>query len=55
MDFKTDRIKPGQEREAGEKYRPQLDAYADALSRIFALPVTEKLLYFFATDTLVEI
>ena len=55
VDFKTDRIKPGQEREAGEKYRPQLDAYADALSRIFTLPVTEKLLYFFATDTLVEI
>ena len=52
VDFKTDRLRPGEEREAGERYRPQLDAYAEALSRIFGLPVRQKLLYFFATDTL---
>ncbi|MBO4211181.1 MAG: helicase-exonuclease AddAB subunit AddA [Oscillospiraceae bacterium] len=52
VDFKTDRIQPGNEAAAGAKYRPQLEAYAEALSRIFELPVTEKLLYFFATDTL---
>lgn len=55
IDFKTDRIKAGTEREAGEKYRPQLNAYADALSRIFRLPVTKKLLYFFASDCLTEV
>ena len=51
IDFKTDRIRPGEEAAAAERYRGQLDAYALALSRIFALPVKEKLLYFFATDT----
>ena len=44
LDFKTDRTpRP-------EHYRPQLDAYADALSRIYELPVKKKILYFFATD-----
>ena len=55
VDFKTDRISPGTEAEAGEKYRPQLEAYAEALSRIFQCPVREKLLYFFATDTLISL
>ena len=51
IDFKTDRVAPGQEAVCAERYRGQLDAYAVALSRIFDLPVREKLLYFFATDT----
>ena len=55
VDFKTDRVRPGGEAAAGERYRPQLEAYADALSRIFGLPVTEKLLYFFATDSLLSL
>ncbi len=55
VDFKTDRIKPGDEEKAGEKYRPQLEAYSQALSRIFGLPVERKLLYFFATDCPVEL
>ena len=55
VDFKTDRIRPGTEPEAAARYRPQLKAYADALSRIFSLPVTEMLLYFFATDTLTKL
>lgn len=55
VDFKTDRVRPGGEAAAGERYRPQLEAYADALSRIFGLPVTEKLLYFFATDSLLKL
>lgn len=55
IDFKTDRLQPGQEAHAAEKYRPQLEAYSSALSRIFALPVTEKLLYFFSTDTAISL
>ena len=55
VDFKTDRIRPGAETEAGEKYRPQLEAYAAALSRIFQLPVRKKILYFFASDTMTEL
>ncbi len=55
IDFKTDRIRPGGEAKAAEGYRPQLEAYALALSRIFQQPVTRKLLYFFATDSLTEL
>ena len=55
IDFKTDRVIPGQERQAGEKYRPQLTAYSEALSRIYNLPVTHRILYFFSTDTQIEI
>ena len=53
VDFKTDRVSPGGEAAAGERYRPQLEAYAEALSRIFGCPVREKLLYFFSTDALI--
>ena len=43
LDFKTDRTpKP-------EKYVSQLDAYEKALSRIYQMPVKQKILYFFAT------
>ena len=55
VDFKTDRIRPGSEPDAAARYRPQLEAYADALGRIFGLPVKEMLLYFFATDTLTKL
>ncbi|MBR6119172.1 MAG: helicase-exonuclease AddAB subunit AddA [Oscillospiraceae bacterium] len=55
VDFKTDRVQPGTEAAAGERYRPQLEAYAEALARIFGCPVGEKLLYFFATDTLIAL
>lgn len=40
VDFKTDRIAPGGEREKAEEYRPQLTAYSDVLERIFERPVT---------------
>lgn len=50
IDFKTDRIRPGEELQAGERYRGQLEAYSMALSRIFDMPVEAKILYFFATD-----
>ena len=52
VDFKTDRIAPGGEAEAAERYRPQLQAYSLALSRIFGMPVAGQLIYFFATDSL---
>lgn len=55
VDFKTDRLRPGAEKKTAEKYRPQLEAYAKALSRIFGKPVVRKLLYFFAADSLTEL
>lgn len=53
IDFKTDRVVPGEERARAEHYRGQLAAYSEALSRIFLRPVKERCLYFFATDTAV--
>ena len=55
LDFKSDRLRPGAERERAEYYRGQLDAYSRALSRIFELPVSERIVYFFATDTAVSL
>ena len=49
VDFKTDHIRPGEEADRAGHYRGQLDAYAAALSRVLERPVTEKILYFFAT------
>lgn len=49
MDFKTDAVQPGQERERAERYRPQLEAYGVALARIFQKPVRQRILYFLTT------
>lgn len=54
LDFKSDHIKPGQEGEKADFYRGQLDAYARALSKVLGLPVKERILYFFATDTAIN-
>lgn len=55
IDFKTDRVTPGREAETAEKYRPQITAYSEALSRIYQCPVTRRILYFFSTDTPVDL
>ena len=55
VDFKSDRIRPGGERERAEEYRPQLDAYSLALSAILGRPVNRRVLWFFATDTVLEL
>ncbi len=51
LDFKSDRILPGEEESRAAYYRGQLEAYSRALSLIFEMPVKERILYFFATDT----
>jgi ATP-dependent exoDNAse (exonuclease V) beta subunit len=38
-----------------ERYRTQVTVYADALSRIYELPVKKKYLYFFRLGHLAEI
>ena len=55
IDFKTDRIRAGGEEGSAANYRPQLEAYSLALSRIFGSPVTKRILYYFQTDTMVEV
>lgn len=51
VDFKTDRIRPGEETERAAHYRAQIDAYSQALSRVLERPVVERKLYFFATGS----
>ena len=55
IDFKTDAVRPGQEDHTAQRYRGQLEAYSQALARIFQRPVQRKLLYFFATDCIFEL
>ncbi len=52
VDFKTDRVTEQNIDTAVAGYKPQVDAYADAMSRIFSLPVKEKSLYFFRLEKL---
>ena len=37
------------------KHRLQVQTYADALSRIYEMPVKRKMLYFFSLDTFYEL
>ena len=55
VDFKSDRVRPGGERAQAEEYRPQLAAYSLALSAILGKPINRQVLWFFATDTAVEL
>ena len=48
LDFKTDRVTEETLPNAVEHYRAQVSAYADALSRIYQMPVKSTQLYFFA-------
>lgn len=55
VDFKSDRVSASTERQRAAEYAPQLDAYARALERIFAKPVTHRVIYFFATGHEIEV
>jgi ATP-dependent helicase/nuclease subunit A len=55
IDFKTDAVAPGEEPARAALYRPQVEAYARALAAITGRPVTQRLLYFFRTDTVVAV
>ena len=46
-ELKTNRVKPETVLSRAQHYAPQVEAYANALARIFERPVKEKLLYFF--------
>ena len=47
-DFKTDHVSCAQLDERAEHYRPQLEAYSMALTRVMGKKVKEKVLYFFS-------
>ena len=48
VDFKTDHVSCAQLDERAEHYRPQLEAYSMALTRVMGKKVKEKVLYFFS-------
>ena len=56
VDFKTDRVFSAWEvRQRAEHYRPQLEAYSQALERVLEKKVTRRALYFLTAGETVEI
>lgn len=55
LDFKTDRVGEDTLPERAERYRPQVEIYAEALSRIYEMPVKRRLLYFFRLGRFVPV
>ncbi|WP_130871158.1 helicase-exonuclease AddAB subunit AddA [Intestinimonas massiliensis (ex Afouda et al. 2020)] len=55
VDFKTDRVTAKTVAERAEHYRPQLEAYSQALEEITGKPVVRRALWFFALDREVEL
>ena len=55
VDFKTDKVTEATLAERTAHYRPQVLAYADALRRIYKLPIKQAVLYFFHMDRLVNV
>ena len=55
LDFKTDAVTEENLSFAIERYRPQVNTYAEALSRIYEMPVKGKYLYFFRLNRFVDV
>ncbi len=55
VDFKTDRVFGAAVARRAEEYRPQLETYALALSRVLQLPVRERVLYFLTEGSEVSV
>ena len=55
LDFKTDRVTEETVAAAADRYRLQVETYADALTRIYEMPVKARYLYFFSLNRFVEV
>jgi len=55
LDFKSDRVDAATVEQRARDYKPQLEAYAHALSRLTGRPVSRRILWFFALDRAVEV
>lgn len=55
IDFKTDHVSGDGIEHLIDKYTPQVQTYAKALSRIYSLPIKSKYLYLFCLNKFVEI
>lgn len=53
VDFKTDRVKSGEE--LAQKYKEQISIYSSACEKIFGMPVKEKILYSFALSKSINV
>ena len=55
LDFKTDYVTEETLYSVTERYRPQVETYAEALGRIYRKNIKAKYLYFFRLDRFVEV
>ena len=55
IDFKTDKVTDKNFDDLTEKYSRQIGVYADALSRIYSLPIKSAQLYYFRLGKFVEL
>ncbi len=55
VDFKTDAVTASTVEDVARSYRPQVDIYAEALRRIYQMPIKGKYLYFFRLSRLVAL
>ena len=55
IDFKTDFVTENTLEQTTAYYLPQVKAYADALERIYGLPVKTRLLYYFSLERFVAV
>ena len=50
LDYKTDYVENGKEKEILDKYRVQIDLYTETLERVIGKKVKERYLYLFGID-----
>ena len=55
LDFKTDKVNEQTLEKTVDRYRPQVQTYAQALSRIYETPVKQSFLYFFRINRFVAV
>ena len=55
IDFKTDRVTKETVESVAEGYIPQICAYADAMERIYQMPIKRKVLYFFSVGSEIDV
>ena len=55
LDFKTDYVTDQTLPALIDRYRPQIETYAEALHRIYELPIKAKYLYFFRLDHFAQV
>ena len=55
VDFKTDGVTEDSLAWAVERYRPQVQTYCEAMSRIYEMPVKDQYLYFFRLNRFVKV